>query len=139
MPTATPIEAAGSFTYRNEEISRWVDNVLSPSFRHFAADKGWSPAVNIYEDAACYYVVVDLAGVHTDEVDLSVENGKLVLIGQRPAPTPEPAHGPVRMRVMEIDHGRFRRALELPPNVDIDAVGATYKCGFLSIQLPKRG
>ena len=47
--------------------------------------------------------------------------------------------GPVRAHHMEIDSGRFCREIDLPGNVDVEAIEATYRNGFLWIRLPKKG
>jgi len=42
---------------------------------------------------------------------------------------------------MEIDHGRFCRKLNLPPDVDVDAsanLSASYGSGYLWIYLPRK-
>ena len=44
---------------------------------------------------------------------------------------------PTRVHLMEIDHGRFRRAIELPGDVDVASIEASYRCGYLWIRLPK--
>jgi HSP20 family molecular chaperone IbpA len=40
---------------------------------------------------------------------------------------------------MEIDHGPFVREVELPDDIDHEAIRATYRVGLLWIELPKRG
>jgi HSP20 family molecular chaperone IbpA len=62
----------------------------------------------------------------------------LVVEGERPAPAiPEP-QGVVGMHLMEIDHGRFLRAIEVPPRADVDAIEASYRGGLLWIRIPKQ-
>ena len=117
----------------------WVDNILGPVFHKYRPSHGWQPSINIYEDAAGYCVVVDMAGICTEEVDLRVEKGQLVLSGQRPTPEPPSPKGDFRMHLMEIDHGTFHRTLKLSEDIDADAISASYKSGFLWIRLPKKG
>ncbi len=117
----------------------WVDNILGPAFHKYKPSQAWQPAINIYEDAAGYCVVVDLAGICTEEIDLRVEKDQLTLSGQRPTPEPQGSEGDFRMQLMEIDHGEFHRTLKLSKNIDADAISASYKSGLLWIRLPKKG
>ncbi len=128
-------------------VVRWVDQVLGPVYQQrYYAERGWAPAVNIYEDAGGYHVVMDLAGVKAEDIGLHVDNGVLSISGRRPMPlethrrTPResPRGGRIRVHVMEIDHGNFYRNLELPADVDVDGITAQYRSGYLRIHMPRR-
>jgi len=118
----------------------WVDSVLSPaSYQKFTSRRDWQPAVNICEDTEAYFVIVDLAGVVVSEIDLRVEEGDLLLLtGRRATPVPGQC-SQTCMHVMEIDDGEFNRAIKLPANSDVDEINASYKCGYLTIRVPKKG
>lgn len=120
------------------KMSEWVDQVLGGHFHQFCHEKTWEPAINLYEDDANYYVVVDLSGVKADEIDLRADNGVLILVGRRDTPRPKEIHGVVRMHLMEIDHGQFARTVPLPDDADVDHVEASYKCGQLWTRIRKR-
>lgn len=126
------------FSSLTSQMRRWMDQVLGPSYRQYAGGETWKPAVNVYEDDAAYHVLVDLAGVSREAIDLRVERGTLILVGQRPAPRPEAVEGLVQMHLMEIDHGTFCRRVDLPESVDVDQIAATYRSGLLRITLPKK-
>ena len=119
------------------QMSKWVDQVLGPSFNQFCPSDSWQPAINLYEDGTHYYVVADLAGTKPDEIDLRVEKGVMMLTGQRVVPEPAEAQHPVRLHLMEIDHGRFCRKIDLPGDVDVSSISATYRNGYLWIRLPR--
>jgi len=126
---------------RGRRIDKWVDHVLGTSYRGYCPGEPWLPSINLYESAKHYCVVVDLAGVAAEEIDVRVERGSLVLSGSRPTPMPPQSCGRVRAHLMEIDHGRFRREVQLPKNADVsdvEAVNATYRCGFLWVQIPRK-
>jgi HSP20 family protein len=95
------------------------------------------PAVNLYEDDACFYVVVDLAGVDPETIVLEIRDNALSLSGERPSPKVENPVAAVCTHVMEIDHGRFGREVLIPAEVDADGVKAAYRKGLLWITLPK--
>lgn len=130
------------FSDKTQPASSWVDNVLDPVYRKFHTLRVWRPAVNIYEQEEYYGVVVDLAGICPEDINIRAEDGFLIISGKRPSPPSEfgksRRHGTTRMHLMEIDHGQFSRKLELPDNVDIDSINAVYKQGFLNICLRKR-
>jgi len=95
----------------------------------------WAPAVDMYENDTEVMVFVDLAGVDSDQVKVSLENRSIVITGERPSPSPS---GVMRIHQMEIDAGLFRRRIPLPAPVDFDRIECTYKHGLLRIVLPKK-
>ena len=113
-------------------------------YRRDQASPIWAPAVNLYEHSSGYCMVVDLAGVSAESIDLRVEGDYLLLAGERPTPRPaspaEPACPPSQRRLllMEIDHGPFARRVRLPQEVDSAAIEASYRNGFLWVRMPKR-
>jgi len=119
------------------QISTWVEHVLSPAYRKYR-DKGvWTPPANLYEDETHYYLAVDLAGVHRDKIELTVEERVLTVSGERPTPQYSRGTGQKCLHLMEIEHGRFRRSVEIPRDVDTDSISATYRCGYLWVLMPK--
>ncbi len=119
-----------------QQMSRWVDQVLGKGF-HTSAD-AWTPAINVYEAEGYYRIVVDLSGVNPDKIELRVENGLLNIGGQRPIPGLPEDQRAVKLLMMEIDHGNFSRSVRVPRDADIEAITATYRCGYLWIRLPKK-
>ncbi len=118
------------------QMSRWVDQVLGKGFH---AEAGvWTPAINFYEGEKYYCVVVELAGVDPEKIDLKVDNGVLTICGERATPGLPEDHRAVRLLMMEIDHGNFSRAVKLPHDANEEAVTATYRGGYLWIRLPKK-
>lgn len=123
-------------------VNRAIEQ-LQKSFFNFCPGETWMPPVNLYETESEYLLCVDLAGVEKDKMDLSVADGVLRLRGRRavphwPAASSEPPPQHLRVHLMEIDHGPFSRAVELPRNVDSDAISAVHANGLLWIRLPKK-
>ena len=125
----------GSFSSGEVRVTKWVEHVLGPSYHRYRSDEAWVPSINLYECKTAYWVVVDLAGVSGEAIAIRVEGGKMLISGERPTPALPEAQA--CMHLMEIDHGRFVRALELPDNADVDAIKATYRSGLLWVQIPK--
>lgn len=96
----------------------------------------WTPAVDVYETAANYIVLVELAGVERDHLEVTLEGQRLTLRGERPEPTSgDPKQ---HLHRMEIDYGPFLRIIDLPEPPDSDSVEAHYENGFLRVRIPRR-
>ena len=66
------------------------------------------------------------------DLELQVEGRVLTLSGLRRPPV---AEGAVYQQ-LEIEHGRFHRAIDLGVEVDPDAANASYHDGILRVELP---
>ena len=53
-------------------------------------------------------------------------------------PEAEPANRRIRLHLMEIDHGAFRREVELPADADREGITANHRNGLLWIEIPKK-
>ncbi len=98
--------------------------------------EAWKPAMNIYRDAQHVYVVLDLAGVDTEHVDIQCCESALVISGQRIAPPPPESCEEVTVLQMEIDHGPFRVRVEFDFDLDSAAIQAEYDRGLLQLTIP---
>lgn len=125
------------FTSMGREMGKWMDQVLGSSFQHYGHTDSWRPSINLCEHDTYYCVVVDLAGVKASEIDLRAEEGVLILAGDRAMPSEPQSPGEVRLHLMEIDHGPFHREIQLPEGVDVEAIEALYRNGYLWIRIPK--
>ena len=96
----------------------------------------WAPAVDIYETENHDLVVrAELPGMTRDDVQVTVENGTLVLKGEKKfdAEVKEEHY-----RRIERTYGAFHRSFTLPNTVDTTKVGADFKNGVLTVKLPFR-
>lgn len=139
-----------SFNTMVRHINKMMDQVQK-GFFSFCPSETWTPDVNVYETEKAFLVCVDVAGVDKGEIDVQVVDNQLRLRGQRAVPShgaqekkvksgqKSPARPASRCRVhlMEIDHGPFCRAVDLPQNVHKDKIKASYKDGLLWVELPK--
>jgi HSP20 family protein len=92
------------------------------------------PAVDCFftEDPPQLAVVVELAGVDPDSIELSVEERALTISGTRPRPR---VPGQVYQQA-EIEYGRFERRIPLEQDIDTAAASASYEAGMLRVTLP---
>jgi HSP20 family protein len=98
---------------------------------------GFRPAVDCFftEDPRQLVVVVELAGVDPDSIELSVEERALTISGSRARPR---VPGQVYQQA-EIEYGRFERRIPLEQDIDAAAASAAYEAGMLRITLPVSG
>ena len=96
----------------------------------------WTPAVDIFEtDNHDLVLKAELPGMTRDEIEVVVENGTLVLKGQKKFDeTVKQEH----YRRIERSYGQFYRSFTLPNTVDASKVAADYKNGILTVKLPFR-
>lgn len=119
---------------------QWSKKVVLHHYHRYCPGEAWAPAANLYEDHSHYFVIVDLAGVRSEAIEVTVEEpgGLLTIAGERPVPDVAEDCGDLKLHLMEIDHGAFRRTVNLPKHVDHEAISAVYRGGFLWIRIPKR-
>ena len=91
------------------------------------------PPVDIYHTDKEVVVLMEIAGIPEEEIELEVEGRSMIVRGRR-----KPLGGrPNRVySQMEITHGAFQRDLLLPSEVNAEAAKAVYKDGILEITLP---
>ncbi len=119
-----------------DRLQREIEELFSDLWqvpRFATARRGFRPAVDCYrcDDPPELRVVVELAGVDPDTLELVTSGRTLVIAGERCRPKVEGTY-----QQMEIDYGRFQRTVSLPADVDTAAARATYGHGFLEIVLP---
>lgn len=122
-----------------DRIQQLMDEMLKRSFVDFRDAGVWRPQLNVYETPDAFFVCVDLAGV--DDKDFRVECAdarRLLVVGVRRRPRRHEMAGALRIHVMEIDEGPFRREIELPEPVIVDRVDAVLAKGQLWVSLPKK-
>ncbi|KAJ3686533.1 hypothetical protein LUZ61_015697 [Rhynchospora tenuis] len=81
-------------------------------------------------------LIIDMPGVHANEVKVQVEdNNLLVISGERKRPTEEEKDG--KYLRMERRMGKFMRKFPLPDNVNLDSITAEYKDGVLTVTVQR--
>ena len=77
-------------------------------------------------------VKADLAGMEIEEIGLEIRGRQLLIAGERRA---QEAEGRLYQQI-EIEHGPFRRAVELGADVVPERAEATYNDGILTVVIP---
>lgn len=120
-----------------EDFNRVFNSTLP---RLFSVDEGalggaWSPSVDIYEDENAITLEADLPGMKPGDFNLSIENYRLTLSGERKF---EKESKGDNWRRVERSYGSFTRTFSLPSTVNVDEVNAEFRDGVLRVTLPKR-
>jgi len=100
----------------------------------FKVQRTWVPALDVAEDKDNYQVRVELPGLKREDIEVALDDGTLVINGERKAEAP--AEGTAIHR-QERYYGKFSRALTLPSAVAADKVTAVYRDGVLTVTVPK--
>ncbi|HVU27726.1 MAG TPA: Hsp20/alpha crystallin family protein [Verrucomicrobiae bacterium] len=96
--------------------------------------RGWAPALDVAEDKDNYTVRVELPGLKREDIDVSLQDGALVISGER---NEEKVSEGTEIHQRERFYGKFQRVLSLAEPVKADKVKADYKDGVLTVTLPK--
>jgi HSP20 family protein len=106
-----------------------------------ALNRFWQPAADVHETDHGVVIKVELAGVTTDSVNVSLsgDGRRLTVTGVRSEQHDERTSR-TSCHQLEIYFGPFERMFTIPPEMDVDrdAISATLKEGFLTITLPRR-
>ncbi len=95
----------------------------------------WSPSVDIKETKGQYLLAVDLPGIAAEDIDITMDEGILILKGERKQESEEELDGFHRR---ERICGRFYRQFSLPETADVSLVEAKSSNGVLEIVIPKQ-
>ena len=118
------------------QLQRELEHMLETTFGSVGASTvGVYPTVNMFDAGEEYVVKAELPGVDPSKVDIEVQEGTLVLRGDRRFD--DPTEKSVAYHRREREQGQFRRVVRLPGKVDGDHAAATYRDGLLTIRVPK--
>ncbi len=93
----------------------------------------WRPPTDVYELENRLVVMVEIGGMRDGEFNVALQERRLVVSGTRR----RAMRDKMAFHQMEVHYGEFRTAVNLPWPVERAQVTATYKDGFLRIELPR--
>jgi HSP20 family protein len=91
-----------------------------------------TPLANILETTDGYLLEAEMPGVNREGLEITVENGELVIFGRRGE---LPVKGQPLYRESRPSH--YRRVFELDPSIDTAKITAKMEHGVLRLHLPK--
>ncbi|HTE87173.1 MAG TPA: Hsp20/alpha crystallin family protein [Dehalococcoidia bacterium] len=92
------------------------------------------PAIDIYQTEDAVVVAVEAPGMRNQELRLELDGGQLTISGEKLGKTCTEAGV---FSQLEISRGPFSRTVQLPAEVDPDAVTLSYDDGYIEIRLPR--
>jgi len=117
-----------------QEVDRLFDELIHRPWGVSHAAAAWNPQLDLYETEAAFILEADLPGVKEQDVSVKVEDGDLVLQGQRSF---ERVRTEGNFHCRERSAGQFVRRLRLPASVDQEQIRAEFRDGVLRVTLPK--
>ncbi|MBN1530767.1 MAG: Hsp20/alpha crystallin family protein [Thermoleophilaceae bacterium] len=119
-----------------DRMRREIDELFGDVFERATGLRGggFSPSVDVFyvDDPPRAIVRADLAGIHIQDISLEIRGRQLLIAGER---RPAEAAGRLYQQI-EIEHGPFRRVVELGAEVAADEAKASYEDGFLEVEIP---
>ena len=119
-----------------ERMRREMDELFGDVFERQRGlrGRGFSPRVDVYytDNPPRAVVKVDLAAVDPGDVALEIRGRQLLIAGER---RPGEAGGRLYQQI-EIEHGPFRRVVELGADVVANEASASYADGVLQVEIP---
>jgi len=128
------------FEALRRQLDRFFDEAplqkRSGDLEPFERFMGWqgAPPVDFLERDNEYEVTAELPGLDQKDVEVKIQNGALVITGEKKMEREEKEEG---MFFSERRYGSFRRSFRLPENVEADKVQAVFEKGVLKVSLPK--
>lgn len=94
----------------------------------------WQPSLDIKEEPDKFVVKADIPGVELKDISLSIQEGALIISGQRESEVKSNKEGYHRV---ERSFGKFYRRIYFPEGIDEEKIKASGKQGVVEITLPK--
>jgi HSP20 family protein len=107
-------------------LERWFGDFSSSRFQ---------PRIDVVDEGKILRVTVELPGMERDDLTVSVEDGALVLRGEKKQDVHSEEDGCYRL---ERAYGVFTRTIPMPDNADPDHALAKFDKGVLTLTVPKR-
>lgn len=123
-------------------LRRAMDNLFDSFFREmdfpllggrtFTEESTYIPRLDVCESDKEYEVAVELPGLEEEDVKITLEDGALLIEGEKPEPK-----GVEAFLRCERVYGKFEREVPLPKGVDQENLRAEFRSGVLMIRIPK--
>ena len=132
-------EFAGNSMTGLRQLNRMLDEAFGswPFENQGTITSAWIPPCDVMEDADSVRIVMELPGVRSEDVKLSLENNILTIRGEKRQEMQENGDKASRVHRYERSYGAFERTFALPNTVDPEKVEASYDNGVLTVALPK--
>src|SRR5438445_289207 len=110
------ISSAQMFSPKNSMSGHCVKRPSSVDSAEFSGKAHWVPNTDVYVTDHGMVIKVELAGMRSENLQITVEGQQLRISGERPDGCRAPK---CSFMVMEINYGPFETMVELPPGYDL--------------------
>lgn len=120
-----------------KEMDHFFDDLVPSSWRKINGDLGldaWSPSSDLSETEKEYKVVLDLPGMERKDINVNMQDNRLIISGERKKEEKEEGQDFIRK---ERYSGSFYRSFTLPGEIKESAIKAQFKEGVLTVTVPK--
>ncbi len=125
------------YTRPNKNVtSKNFSDLMDEFFNDVVNDRrdSFVPGIDISETEDQFLISAELPGMSKEDINISLENGRLAISGERTFENEEKGK---KYHRVETKYGSFERSFQLPDNVDEDSISATYENGLLNISIDK--
>ena len=131
-------EPWGVVSQLQNEINRVFGNLNDTDSS--SATSEWTPAVDVREYSDRFQLLLDVPGVDSKDVEITLDNGVLTVSGNRTEEKTLGSNGAEQPQQQRIERrmGRFYRRFILPDTADAENVNASGRNGVLEIVIPKQ-
>ena len=122
-------------TITRRSFSPLLSNLFDDDFfPAFTTKTNSMPAVNIKEDEKNFTLELAVPGIDKKDLKIDISEDVLTISSETKEEKEESQEGYKRK---EFSYTSFCRSFYIPENVNRDKIGASYKDGILSVELPK--
>ncbi len=120
----------------NELLSKRFSDIMDEFFNDAVTARrdNFVPSIDISETEDQFLISAELPGMKKDDINISLENSRLSISGERSFKNEEKGK---KFHRVETQYGSFERSFQLPDNVDQESIQATYEDGLLNISIDK--
>ena len=115
-------------------IDRVFNDVMRSGVGTSTSARTYAPNVDVRSDTDRIVLDLDVPGVRREDLDITVEHGRLTVSGARKFDAP----GEGEHVVLGRPYGKFEQTFALPEYVDPDKLTARLSDGVLTIEVPKQ-
>jgi HSP20 family molecular chaperone IbpA len=119
---------------RRDTLERTGRNWRVEEYVVWRGNRPFSPPTDVLEFSDRLRIIVEIAGMRAGDFNVVLLDKRIVITGVRERPAIQGA----AYHQVEIGYGEFRVEVHLPWSVQREEVGASYRDGFLQIDLPRR-
>jgi len=113
-----------------QEIDSLFDEIIHRAWGR----SEWQPNVDILETVKAYIVEFDLPGIEDNTIQVSVQDRKLTIRGERKIQFPDDL---LQMHLSERSAGKFIRTFQFKHLLDLSRIRKIYSNGILTLIIPK--